>query len=181
MQTREQSFIKLLFPFSFADQTFRAHVRETMLHFSARGHFAQVMQRERHHRCYLRWQETLQVDRIYADVSHEIRDIGEYLRLQIAERQRLELEAQAQEARLREQAAKDRAEKLQHRVSILAFIVGMPSLVLTFFGVNIQGWTLNGMSMVELLGMSLGVSAGLVAVAILVLWIVNKISERGSP
>lgn len=54
-------------------------IRDRMLAFTARGHFTQVMQREHHHRCYRKWQETFQIEQLYREVSDEVRDIHEYL------------------------------------------------------------------------------------------------------
>ena len=45
----------------------------------SKGQFVQVMQRQHHHRCYLKWQETLQVPQLFDEVSREVREMHEYL------------------------------------------------------------------------------------------------------
>ena len=37
------------------------------------------MQRRHHHRCYVGWQETFQISRLYDEVSQEVQSIHEYL------------------------------------------------------------------------------------------------------
>ncbi len=54
-------------------------IRLLLLSFTARGYFAQVMQRRHHHRCYVGWQETFQIPRLYEEVNQEVRSIHEYL------------------------------------------------------------------------------------------------------
>lgn len=63
-------------------------IRDRLLLFTARGYFAQVMQREHHHRCYRQWQEVFQLDILYREVNEEVREMHEYA--QIRQNQRLE-------------------------------------------------------------------------------------------
>jgi hypothetical protein len=64
-------------------------IRDALLEFTARGYFAQVMQLEQHHRYYCRWRETLQLETLYQEVSDEVREMHDYLQLQL-ERRRVE-------------------------------------------------------------------------------------------
>lgn len=61
-----------------AEEVFR-RIRNALLSFTARGYFAQVMQRRHHHRCYLRWLDVFQVERLFAEVSLEVREMHDYL------------------------------------------------------------------------------------------------------
>ena len=44
-----------------------ARLRSDLLLFKARSYFMQVMQRENHHRCFAKWQETLQIERLHIE------------------------------------------------------------------------------------------------------------------
>jgi phosphate starvation-inducible protein PhoH len=114
-------------------------VRNILLSFTARGYFAQVMQRERHHRCYKRWQEIFEIPRLYQEVRDELRDMHEYLVMSQAEQlQRLEeqeqrqAEARAKAEELKERAAQQRAARLESRLSLIAWVLGGPVAGLTF-------------------------------------------------
>jgi hypothetical protein len=61
-------------------------IRDGLLMFTARGYFAQVMQREHHHRIYQRWQETFQVERLYREVGDEVETMANYLLVRRTER-----------------------------------------------------------------------------------------------
>ena len=96
-------------------------IRDQLLSFTARGYFAQVMQREHHHRCYLKWQEAFQIKRLYQEVSDEVRYMHTYL--QNKHEQRLqELEKERRE----------RQKNLERRLSMIAWIIGLPALALTY-------------------------------------------------
>lgn len=114
-------------------------IQEAMLSFMARGYFAQVMQREHHHRCFMKWQETLQIERLFRDVDHMISEMHRYLearksrRIQeLTEIQNQQIRQEAEADALKEKEAQIRANKLERRVSILALILGLPALALTF-------------------------------------------------
>jgi len=86
------------------------NIRDRMLAFTARGYFTQVMQREHHHRCYRKWQETFQIKELYQEVSDEVRDLHEYL-----------LTRQSK-----------RVENLTLVLNLAAFIIGPPAIVLSY-------------------------------------------------
>jgi hypothetical protein len=56
-------------------------ILDAFLAFTARGYFAQVMQGERHHTYYRKWQETLQVAQLYAEVRDEVTQMRSHLEL----------------------------------------------------------------------------------------------------
>ncbi|MEB3830793.1 hypothetical protein [Phormidium sp. CCY1219] len=85
-------------------------IRDRLLWFTARGYFAQVMQRKHHHRCYCKWQEVFQLDRLYREVHDEVREMQEYSTLQYL--RRLEAaEKQREQQRLEEKERQAAAEK----------------------------------------------------------------------
>lgn len=101
-------------------------IRDRLLWFTTRGYFAQVMQREHHHRCYCKWQEVFQLDRLYREVHDEVREMQEYSTLQYLrgleaaekERNRLqreEREQQAQSEKKREQERREEKERQEER------------------------------------------------------------------
>jgi len=61
-------------------------IRDGLLEFTAQGYFSQVMQRERHHRCYRKWQEVLMVEQLYQEVSDEVREMHEILQSRRSQR-----------------------------------------------------------------------------------------------
>lgn len=91
-------------------------LRQRLLEFTARGYFAQVMQREHHHRVYRRWQETLQNEQLYREVSDEVREMHEYL-----------LSVQTN--------------RLERRINLLGAFIGIPALVFGFLSINLLGIT----------------------------------------
>jgi hypothetical protein len=97
--------------------------RSKLLAFTARGYFAQVMQGDHHHRCYLKWQETFQIERLYKEVSDEIREMHGFLLMRYA------------------QAEEQSSQRLEVIISLLGPVIGMTALTLSFFGMNLQGIT----------------------------------------
>jgi hypothetical protein len=93
-------------------------IRVTLLEFMARGYFSQVMQREHHHRVYRRWQETFQLDRLYQEVSDEVREMHEFLQMR-------------------------QSERLERRLNFLTFVIGIPALLFSFLSINIYRITTN--------------------------------------
>lgn len=53
-------------------------IRNQLLLFTARGYYTQAMQREQHHRCYQKWHEVFGLERLYQEVSDEVREMHEY-------------------------------------------------------------------------------------------------------
>ena len=89
---------------------------EDILAFSARGQFAQVSQRQHHHQYYTHWHRTLQIDTLYQEVRDNVASMHEHLQAQ-------------------------RTFRLEHRINMLAALLGAPGLVLSFLGINLYGIT----------------------------------------
>ena len=111
------------------ERAFR-EIRDRLLAFTARSYFAQVMQREHHHRVYRRWLEVFQIERLYTEVSAEVREMFEYSLLLRTER----IATLQQEAAERDRARQERVALLERRLGQLAFIFGAPGLVVGFLG-----------------------------------------------
>ena len=91
-----------------------ADLCEALLEFTARGYFHQVMQRDHHHRCFHAWQQVFETERLYQEVSDEVRELHGILlmrkteRIQhLAEEQRRLLDEKALADAERERAAQD--------------------------------------------------------------------------
>ncbi len=146
------------------ERAFR-QIRDKLLAFTARSYFAQVMQREHHHRVYRRWLETFQIERLYAEVSAEVREMFEYSLLLRTER----IADLQQETAEREQLRQHRIDLLERRLGQLAFIFGPPGLVVGFLGAT------GGVRWTVALGLTV---AGLLA-GILALLFVSRSEWRG--
>ena len=131
--------------------------RNIMLEFTARGYFTHVMQREHHHRCYSKWRETFQVEKLYEQVSSTIREMHSHLDLRQAEQMRQVVEQQ-----------EGQAKRLERRISAIALLLVMPSLALNVAGaVHQLHWQLTTGALVT--GLALGW---------LVLLVLNRIRDR---
>jgi hypothetical protein len=147
-------------------------LRDRLLEFTARGYFAQVMQREHHHRCYRRWQETFQIDRLYQEVNDEVREMHDYLLMkrtehleELAEAQRQQMEAAAQEE-------EKRAQHLERRISLLGVFIGVPAVLISFMGVNLRGITASeGLTLLQALLTGFGGGLFLALLIIAALWL----------
>jgi hypothetical protein len=109
-------------------------IRDALLMFTARGNFVQVMQQENHHRCYRKWQETFQIAELYREVCDEVHEMHQYLLME--QNERIE---QAQKEQ--EEKAEKRVQSLQNSLSFLGILIGGPSLILGFLGINIKSFT----------------------------------------
>jgi len=87
-------------------------IRDTLLEFTARGYFSQAMQWEHHHRVYQRWQEIFQLERLYQEVSDEVREMHEFLQMR-------------------------QSKKLEERLNFLTFVIGIPALLFGFLSINL--------------------------------------------
>ncbi|MDB9313857.1 CorA family divalent cation transporter [Spirulina sp. CS-785/01] len=97
------------------ERTFQ-RIRDQLLSFTARGYFTQAMQREHHHRCYLRWQQVFQVEQFYREVSTEVQEMHEYLLQQ-------------------------RTKRVEDRLNFLGVFIGIPGLIIGFLGINLRNIT----------------------------------------
>lgn len=119
-------------------------IRTLQLEFTARGYFNQVMQRDNHHRVYVKWREVLQIDKLYEEVREEVREMHEY-------------------------TLSEQTRRLERRVNLLGALIGVPALVMAFFDMNIVGLTASeGLPIwAALLVFGLGVSLGVLAMRLL--------------
>jgi len=160
-------------------------IRDALLSFTARGYFTQVMQREHHHRCYRRWQETFQVDRLYQEVRDEVQEMHNFLVMrrterlkQLAEEQRQQMETEAREDIRRERTAQERARRLEERISLLGVGIGVPSLIFGFLSINLYGITAKDEGLSLWLALLIGtVGGGLLGW--LVLWLLRRQTRSG--
>lgn len=91
-------------------------IRDRLLWFTARGYFAQVMQRAHHHRCYCQWQQVFQLKQLYQEVNDEVREMQEYLTLQYLRRlEAAEKESERRRNEEREQRAAAEKENERRR------------------------------------------------------------------
>lgn len=129
-------------------------IRQDFFDFTARGYFIQVMQREHHHRCYVRWQEKFQVGLFFSEVREKVREMNDYLQSertrrieQLAAEQKAFAEDQARiaqeqleaaqkterlkkiEAENLEQRHKEEAENLarqhEHRIGLIGLLLAL--------------------------------------------------------
>jgi hypothetical protein len=116
-------------------------IRNALLEFAARGMFTQVMQREHHHRCYRKWQETFQIKELYEEVRNEVREIHDFLLMKRSQ-QTLRL-AEENQQRLAEKAEADAAHerRIERRFKFVGLVFGVPALIIAFLGINLVGIT----------------------------------------
>jgi hypothetical protein len=116
-----------------------ADLRETLLEFTARGNFYQIMQRDHHDRCFRAWREVFGTERLYREVGDAVRELHAMLLMrkterlqQLAEEQRGLAEAQAHAEAERDKAVQARAERLGFWFGAIAFLLGFPALTLSY-------------------------------------------------
>jgi hypothetical protein len=102
-------------------------IRDDLLDFTARGYFTQAMQSDHHHRYYRKWQEVFQISRLYEEVRNEVQDMYE--------RATLRLRKQDDD---REKREEEREKRMDNILTALGFLFVIPSLLLSFLGVNIR-------------------------------------------
>lgn len=121
-------------------------IRAILLEFTARGHFTQVTQREKHHRFYRKCQEVFQIDNLYTEVNDEVREMHEFL----SDRQ---------------------SRRLEERVNRLGALIGVPAIVLSFLAIEKH---INSESNVFWNELMLIVLAITVPFSIIILWIMKR-------
>lgn len=95
------------------------NIRNQLLLFTARGYFTQVMQREHHHRCYRKWQEVLQLEKLYRELNDQVREMHEYALMQLLRRQD-EAAKERDRQRQEEIRRQDEAARERERLYLLA-------------------------------------------------------------
>ena len=106
-------------------------LRDTLLSFTARGYFAQIMQRETHHRCYRKWQDVFQLERLYGEVRDEVREMHEYLQMKQAKRQ--------EDAQKRQQ---DIVVRFGQIFAAAGLAFALPTLTFAYLSINLSGFGL---------------------------------------
>ncbi len=121
-----------------------AELRDRLFLFTAQGYFDQVMQRSLDHRCYGKWQEIFQLEQLYQKVSDQVREMQNYFLHQRSERLTTENQTlQLQSIRQVEITIR----QVRERFTLFASLLGIPLLLFTFLGINIQGFTVaNGIA-----------------------------------
>jgi len=137
-------------------------IRDDLLDFTARGHFAQAMQSDHHHRYYRKWQEVLQIPQLYEEVRNEVRDMYERAVFRLR-----------QEDDKREKREEDREKLVAKRLSLFGLLFAIPALILAFLGVNIREYP-SGLPLMIVSSWFLG---GFVLAA-LAYWILVKFWDR---
>jgi hypothetical protein len=134
-------------------------IRFSLMEFTARGYFIQVVQRENHHRFYRKWQEVLQVERLYQEVNDEVREMYNDLLLQHSE------------------AEEHASRSLERMVAFFGAAIGIPTLVFTFMGINIYGHTLKTDGLTP--EFAAGVALCAVGLGVLVGLMLHSVIRRG--
>ncbi len=124
-------------------------IRETMLEFMARGRFAQIMQQEHHHNCYRKWLTTFQVHELSEEVRSEVAEMHSHLQA------------------IRERESQERLQHLEHRISSLVVLIGIPTLVSAFLVLVPGGLRLR---------FSFAIVGGAIVFGFLLLWLVQRLS-----
>lgn len=130
------------------EETFQK-IRTSMLAFTARGYFAQAMQREHHHRSYQKWQDTFQIPRLYQEVRDEIREMHEYLLMkqtkylrEIGENQRVQSKQQEERAEKERDAREKREKEVDLFITSATLAIAVPALTFGFLAINIEAYKL---------------------------------------
>lgn len=158
-------------------------IRTQFLEFTARGYFAQIMQHEHHHRFYRKWQEVFQIRDLYEEVRDEVREMYQFLQSQLADQIREATNSQRNELERQTREQERRARSLSVRISILASLVVVPSIVFGFLGMNIRYFTAgndSGLTKLQAVLWSTGGLALLALIAYLVLELIRKRLDRES-
>ena len=96
-------------------------IQGDLLTFTARGFFDQVGQREHHHRYYRKWQEILCIEALLREVREEVQEIHAFSLMRLSE----EIEQMVE-------AEKKRSKRLEWFLGMIAWLIGIPALALTF-------------------------------------------------
>jgi hypothetical protein len=126
-------------------------ILDTLLELLARAYLTQVMQHDRHHQYYLRWQEVLQVQRLHREVHDAVEQIYRELALRASEaaaqaaraadearRQEAEAAARARAESEEERRREDRREaEADRRLQEIITLFAIPSLLFGFLGINL--------------------------------------------
>ena len=119
-------------------------INGTLLAFTARGYFTQVMQQEHHHRYYRKWRDVFQVAELYQAVTDSVHELLGYL--QVQQTRKLQQLAEQQQATTAAAGT---------RLNIVTWLLGLPALAFTFLStIGPQPWETS--TAVGILALSLG-------------------------
>jgi len=114
-------------------------IRDRFFLFNARGFFHQVMQKMKHHRGYRTLQRIFQIEEMQQDLNQKIKDMYDYLMMVKSDRMQKLAEIESRNEELKrldverqQKAAEERSKLLEKRLSAIAWIIGLPVLLLTF-------------------------------------------------
>lgn len=121
-------------------------IRGILLEFTARGHFTQVTQREKHHRFYVKCQDVFQINSLYTEVNDEVREMHEFL----SDRQ---------------------SKRLEERINRLGALIGVPTILLGLFSLASEFNTENLYSFDRLTFVTLAIT---IPFSLIILWIMKR-------
>jgi hypothetical protein len=134
-----------------------ARIRGRLLDFTAKALFAQIVQRGHYDRCYQKWLEVFQIERLYREVRDEVADMHG------------ELQQRREERELRQNETRNML------LASLGLFLGVPGLIISFLGITLRGVTSgNG---IDAARAALCVLLGLPVAGVL-LWLVRKWSRK---
>lgn len=164
---------------------FRA-IREQLLLFTARFRFAQIMSSQNRHADYRRWLEVLEIEELHGEVRTEVSDMHGYLeelraqeedQRRTLESARLRQEEEEEAARIRREdqqraADLDLAQKRDRMFGVVAALFVIPSLVIGFLGISIDGVTTgDGLSIAAAVSVvAASISVSVIVALLLVSW-----------
>lgn len=90
-------------------------IQESLLEFTARGYFSQIMQRENHHLCYQKWHDKFQLERLYEEVQGEVQVMNNHLQ-------------------------GVRSKRLEKQMNFLTILISFTTLLTSFLGLRIVGF-----------------------------------------
>lgn len=129
-------------------------IRNTLLQFTARGYFSQIMQRSNPDAYYLELQDILHVHRLYNEVSNEVNEMHQFVTLN-----------QAEESRKRGKGFENRVEQFGIIFAVLALVTG-------FLGVNLNSITCKDG------GITIRSAIGTLAITFIIIFMITNLIYR---
>jgi hypothetical protein len=131
-------------------------IRDKLLLFTASGNFTQVTLRDNPHRCYRRWQETFQLDKLYQEVHDEIGYMHDAI-----------LHKRDEENKRMQEVQRCQSEKLEKRLNHITWLLGAIAV---------------GLAMIEALNhirfeYLIIIMVGIMVIGLLIIWVMDKLPE----
>ena len=105
-------------------------VADSLHELTARGMSSQLYLRNLPQRYYAALQEAFDIERSYQRVREAVSDLSDTVRIELSER------------------ASEQQDRFQYRIAVAAILFGVPTIVLAFFGLEINGLTSPDLSLV---------------------------------